>query len=168
MLGNPLWNSTKTSCLISQTRDSSTYRFTTRQLFQIRPPPPPMSLCVTMGSLMRLILIKVYLYLCSAERKADTDSMNFNTRTPFWSACCRNMPRWDAGLLQRGGAGLWVRHMEVLSSSHTISFCVFIMLIRGGLRRVSVESALGVAVILKSLQFIYTDMKSAFNDKHVS
>lgn len=31
---------------------------------------------------MRLILIKVYLYQRSSERKADTESMNFNKETP--------------------------------------------------------------------------------------
>lgn len=40
------------------------------------------SLCVALGSLMRLILIKVYLYQQSSERNADTESMNFNKETP--------------------------------------------------------------------------------------
>lgn len=38
--------------------------------------------CVATGSLMRLILITVYLYQWGSERKADTESMNFNKENP--------------------------------------------------------------------------------------
>lgn len=61
--------------------------------------------CVATGSLMRLILITVYLYQWGSERKADTESMNFNKENPpIWSACCGDTPQRDEGLFQQDGS----------------------------------------------------------------
>lgn len=61
------------------------------------------SLHVAMGGLMRLILIKMYLYW---EKKGDTESMNFNTENPH--LICLLQPHSTAGckLIAAGGAGL--------------------------------------------------------------
>lgn len=121
--------------------------------------------CVATGSLMRLILITVYLYQWGSERKADTESMNFNKENPPPHLICVLQRHATAGwrLISAGRVGLWVHHMEGLSSSHTIGFCVFIMLIWGGLRRVCVcvrVSSL-IAAPLSFQNLPVSDMRSA-------